>query len=349
MKVVFLPFDTLNPYQTELAQALEDEGVTILSFSPYSSLPMLSCLWKTPQVDIVHLHWLSGFLVKDSFCRSLFWSTLFLIEVFVLKLFGKKLVWTVHNLLDHERKHARLELFYLRKIVRFCDEIIVHSKYAQQQVIDAFCVKKRNKIQVVPHGHYISSYPNTINQKEARKLLHLDDNKKVFLYFGQVRNYKGVDELLSAFEHPSLSESQLVIAGHPKSIAYKKHLMTRVERLDNVQCFFEFISVDYVQVFMNAADAVVFPFRDIFTSGSVMLAMSFGRPIIIPNVPSLSEIIDVMDGMSYDPYCAESLLKTLQTFSVTDPIQSGEANCKYATRYNWLEIAKLTKQIYLHR
>ncbi len=347
MKVVFLPFDTLNPYQAELVQALKEEGVAVLPFTPCPTLPLLSCLWKTPQVDIVHLHWLSGFLIKPSLWKSLFWSALFLFEVLILKLFRKKLVWTVHNLLEHERRHARLELFFLKRLAKLWDSIIVHSLYAQEQVADVLDIQNIEKVQVVPHGNYISSYPNTIGRKEARQKLGFVGTGKTFLFFGQLRDYKGVDELLDAFADKALAESRLVVAGRPKSVEHQESLMARTKRLDNVLCYFDFIPPCDVQNFMNAADVVIFPFRDVFTSGSIMLAMSFGLPIIVPDVPSLNEIVDVMDGMSYDPDCRGSLLEVLRSFSMIENSPSGDANREYAAQCDWAGIARLTKQAYL--
>ena len=346
MKVIFLPFDGLNPYQAELARALAAIQVNVLPAPVHRWLALASLLWRFKGTRIIHLHWLSGFLIKSSVAKSVCWSTLFCLEALVVKLAGGKLVWTVHNLLEHERRHAKIELFFLKRLVPMLDHIFVHSAYARETVMCRLRLHDSSKISIIPHGHYIDVYPNTVTREDAREILEIPPSAPVFLFFGQIREYKGLTDLLTAFRDPALREAILLVAGHPQSSRLAEDLRSMASGCTNIKLSLDFVPAEEVQLFMNAADHVVFPYRDIFTSGSVLLAMSFGRKLIVPNVPSLAEIIAGMDGRAFDPDDFEGLRSALLVALREDRYLGGERSLAYAVDCGWEKIADRTSQVY---
>lgn len=346
MKVVFLPFDGLNPYQAELSRALAVRQVSVLRSPVHSWLPLASSLWKARDAGIIHLHWLSGFLVKDSLWKSLFWSALFCLEAVLVKAAGKKLVWTVHNLLEHERRHARIELFFLRLLARRLDHLFVHGRHAEAVVIESLKIADPAKVSVVPHGHYLDAYPNTVTCEEARATLGIAAHVKVFLFLGQLRDYKGCFDLLNAFRHPALADDLLIVAGRPQSPQLAAEFAARGAGHGNIRLYLDFVPSQDVQMYMNAADYVVFPFREIFTSGSVMLAMSFGRKVIVPALPSLTETIAVMDGLTFNPEEPGGLLAALLAAEQSTDPGGGESNLRYAQECGWDKSAAQIFRVY---
>ena len=101
-----------------------------------------------------------------------------------------------------------------------------------------------------------------------------------------------------------------------------------------------------VQIYMNAADIVVFPFRDIFTSGSVLLAMSFAKPLIIPDIESLDDVIKFGGAITYDPKDNKGLKKALTEALTADFQQLGKKSFQEAQRLSWDSIASETAKLY---
>ncbi len=97
---------------------------------------------------------------------------------------------------------------------------------------------------------------------------------------------------------------------------------------------------------MEAADAVVFPFKDILTSGSIFLAMSFGKAIIVPKLESLEEIIAVGGAICFDPEDPDGLKSALKTALTSDLEGLGQINLNAAKLLSWDKIARQTADVY---
>jgi beta-1,4-mannosyltransferase len=97
---------------------------------------------------------------------------------------------------------------------------------------------------------------------------------------------------------------------------------------------------------MNAADIVVQPFKKIMTSGSVILAMSFGKPVIAPAIGCMPDILDNEGNFLYEPSDPNGLLKAMQLALEADLIKMGKHNFQLAKQYSWEGIAKGTAEIY---
>src|SRR5438093_8779378 len=103
MKVLFLPdWSSGNPYQQKLAEALERCGVRVTLGDGIGRLPILGAIW-TYRPDILHLHWTQPFSIRSKRVKSAMAILRFVIELLTARLLGFKLVWTVHNLFQHER------------------------------------------------------------------------------------------------------------------------------------------------------------------------------------------------------------------------------------------------------
>jgi glycosyltransferase involved in cell wall biosynthesis len=346
VKVVFLPFDKFNPYQSELSRALAGMEVDVVAPDIHPWLPLASSLWRARDAEIIHLHWLSGFLVKRSLCKSILWSVLFWVEAVLVKAAGKKIVWTVHNLLEHERRHATTEIFFLRLLACRLDHLFVHGRHAEAVVIKSLKIKDPTKVSVVPHGHYLDAYPNTVTREEARAALGTAPHVKVFLFLGQIRDYKGCLDLLEAFRDPALADALLIVAGRPQSSRLADELAALGASCCNIRLHLDFVPAHEIQVYMNAADYVVFPFREIFTSGSLMLAMSFGRKVIVPEIPSLAETTAVMDGIVFNPETPGGLLTALLEAKRSNEKGGGEKNLEYARGCGWYKSAAQVCRVY---
>ena len=144
------------------------------------------------------------------------------------------------------------------------------------------------KCVTIPHGSYVGVYPNNISQEEARKKLGLREDKFIYLFLGQIRDYKGVDVLLDAYSRVRTENTILVIAGVCRDPELRKLLNNSAD--DSTVWHDGLVSDDVLQNYFNAVDVAVLPFKKIITSGSALLALSFGKAVIIPTMGDLSKL-----------------------------------------------------------
>jgi glycosyltransferase involved in cell wall biosynthesis len=122
--------------------------------------------------------------------------------------------------------------------------------------------------------------------------------------------------------------------------------MARCQSDKRIRIFPCFIPDKDVQLYMNAADAVVLPFQDVLTSGSALLAMSFGKALILPRRGSLTEIVDNQGGLFYDPKEKAGMYKALQQALTADFSTMGKHNYEEVKRFSWDKIAQKTYEVY---
>lgn len=212
-----------------------------------------------------------------------------------LKLRGKNLVFTAHNVLPHENNI--IDQLLKSIIYKTSSAIIAHSHYIKDKLIDNFKVES-SKITIIPHGnfdHYIGL--DVISLQEARIKLNLSINDNVLLFFGYIRKYKGLDLLINAFNRSAIKDEnlKLVIAGAPfnsqMEIEYKKAINSSPFN-DRIIFYCNYIPNNEVAKFFIASDLVVLPYKNIDHSGIIHLAYSFGKPVLATNVGDFNEIVE---------------------------------------------------------
>ena len=241
-----------------------------------------------------------------------------------------------------------MEIFFTRILANYADTIIAHCDSAKSEIATLFKVEDRNKIVVVPHGNFTNLYPNSTSRQQARAQLGVQTGDFVFLYLGLVRPYKGVDELIESFCKLNLPGTILIVAGKAPDAEFARYIAEKAKESEGIRLALKFVPDNQIQVYMNSADVVVLPFQDILTSGTLILAMSFGKPVIVPCLGCVSDTIDEAGGFLYDPNEAGGLSRAIkQSFeSRQELIQMGEHNYRVAERWDWQHIAEDTNQIY---
>ena len=290
LRVLMTPdFRSDNPYQALLAGALEDEGVSVSFPQGYRRvLPLRRMLRQGAWPDVMHLHWLAPYLKGRTAATKAVYAAKLVADLAFVRHAGVRLTWTVHNLVEHEQAHPRLEMWCRRQIARLADAIIVHNERARQLVRESYSAPTE-RIYVIPHGHYRDVYGAPVPALEARAKLDLPQEGSVFLFFGMIRPYKGIRSLLAAWAAtPELHDRHtLVIAGEVRNDAYWGPLAELAERSRNVRLFLGRVPDNRVATFHSAADVVVLPFECALTSGSLVLAQSFGKRVVRPDLESL--------------------------------------------------------------
>lgn len=346
LTVAFVPRDVRNPYQTLLADGLRHFAVQVITTRGgwFFSL-------RTPGVwraHIIHIHWIDQLAVGPGRFTSVFRSGAVMAQLLALRLAGKRLVWTVHNLKSHESQQAAIERLVSRFVARRASMIIVHCDRAVPHVVSTFGLIDKQRPIVIPHGHYIGRYPNTISRAESRVRLGITTSGPVFLLLGSLRDYKGVPDLIAAFKSLQGSDAALIIAGAPRTLEGGAGLREQIGDDRRIYLREHFVPDAEVQVYMNAADAVVLPYREVLTSGAAVLAMSFGRPCVAPSLGCLPDLLDDSCGFLYDPSISGGLAGALRrAIADRDRLADlGRAARHRVEAWSWLRVAEATRAAY---
>ena len=372
MKVILVDSLIGNDYTFCLASSLQNEGSDVILIVPanrkFNKTNNFIIKRWSPSKDIndskllklfkyfEYLFKLFFYILnnKDAAVHFQFFRFKFDILFFVLlRLFNVNLVHTAHDVLPHEtRKIDYLLNYFLYKASR---KIIVHSLYIKNKLSSIFNIKKE-KIEIIPHGNFdIYKSNSPLSNEEAKKEFNLAPTDNVILFFGFIREYKGLDILLDAYSivHKKNPWIKFIIAG---SIATKslsqvyRNKISRFQSTESLITIFNFIPSDKVATYFTAADFVVLPYKDIDHSGIVHMAYSFEIPIIATNVGDFSEVIeDGKSGYLVEKNDPEALADAIiQAFNNTDM----KLNMKNYIRelnknkYSWSESARKTIEIY---
>lgn len=265
----------------------------------------------TKRYDIFHLHWPDYFFVKSriyTIIRILY----FLVIIMFFKIKKTKLIWTIHNLQPHKNYHPILFDKILNIWTQIIDGFIVMSNNSRELVENKFPALKYKDSETIYHGLY-ENYPNSTNKYVSRKKLKIGLNKKVILFFGRIEKYKGLKLLMESFCRLD-SNYHLIVAGKFEDYSYYNEIKRKSINNTNITIFPHFIQENDIQYYFNASNLVVLPFNEIMNSGSLLLALSFNKPVLCPNKGSISEISNLLNHnaiITYDQLDHSTLLQAV--------------------------------------
>lgn len=265
------------------------------------------------------------------------------------KLLGTKIIWTVHNLEAHERLYPTLEIWFKRWFTSRVDGVIAMTHGGAEQARERFPALRDKPLAVIPHGHYVDVYPNVVGRREARSKLGLSDQDIVFLYVGQIRSYKNVPALIEAFRGLNSPQVRLVIAGRPHGNQLTHAIENAMHGDPRILPYLRFVPDEELQLFMNAADLVVLPYQEILNSGSALMALSFGKPILVPNRGVMAELQATFGDnnvITYDgEFTSASLANVLEKFSA-EPAEGDSLIQRVTEELAWGRIGEATVSFY---
>ncbi len=291
----------------------------------------------TAKNDIVHFHWWTSFLFIVFFPLVLF-----------AKLRGKKVVCTVHNVLGHESN--AVDRWLCRTMLALPDRYIVHSEKNREKLAEIFGIEPA-RVSVIPHGRYDFYKQEPLSKKQARAHLGLPANSKVVLFFGHVRDYKGVDTLLRAMAQvrPKVPEARCLIAGK-NWVSWRPYqeIIDEQDLQGTVDARLDYVPSSLVQYLYSAADVVVLPYKHFDSqSGPGNIALGFGRPLIVSNVGGLPDLVRERDVV-FEPGDVDGLARALLRV-LTDAAyrkKLARDSQQLAEQYSWDAIAHKTTEVY---
>ncbi len=263
---------------------------------------------------------------------------------FVMKSLKKKakIISVLGNVNPHEKLPGAMALtkFFLR----------------QNDGFIALCNAVKNELlELKPDARYKSHFHpaythfgNKIDKTEARQKLNIPLNKKVMLYFGFIRKYKGFDLLLEAMGNLP-DDYHLVVAGEAyddwkvyQDIIDKHNLSSKLS------LFTRYVSDDEVATFFSASDVCVLPYRTATQSGIAATSFNFEVPLIATEVGGLAEIIE--------PYNTGIVIDEAIPYKIHDAILRFFNNPKedyyrkniidFNNQFSWDTLAKVVEEFY---
>ena len=272
-----------NAYNSLLTQAVEEGGSAAVE--EFSLGRALLRRW-----DVWHLHWPQHVFYTRSRLKVLAKLAVLVVLVHWRRARGTKLVWTVHNLRSHDGLHPELESRFMTWLVGRLDGAIVLSERGAHRVAARFPRLSGDRVAVIEHGHYLDAYPSTLQREEARAALGLRDDEVCVAFVGRIAPYKGVPDLVRQFRSLAGEQLRLVVAGQPSSAAERSRVEEAASGDPRIGLYLHPVGDCDLQRFLRAADLVALPYRDVFNSGSALLALSFLRPVLVPNAGALAEL-----------------------------------------------------------
>jgi glycosyltransferase involved in cell wall biosynthesis len=324
-----------NPYVPLLCSYLAQEEVEIIPFTPRG-------VFKD-DYDFWHVHWPESMLSSRSLVRALYKAIGNLALFVSARVRGKQIVWTVHNLRPHERLHPRLELAYMQVFVRLVSATTHLTGAGRQLAFQVYPHLRKLPSFVVPHGHYRDVYFTRLSRSEAREVLGVRADARVVAHIGQIRGYKNVPLLISSFRASNDPRRVLLVVGQSKNIELEQRVKEVAEGDSRIHLRLEFIPDSELAIILRAADLVVLPYSDIHNSGSVILALSLGVPVLVPATAALQELRSRVGGEWVRTYLGEFTAEVLNEALLQPRPGHLTPNLEWCS---WPVIARATKQAY---
>lgn len=208
----------------------------------------------------------------------------------LVKRAGIPVVALADNIIPHERHFYDnvLTRYFIGSVTRF----VCMSSQVENE-LKSFGTDK--PVSIAPHPVY-SNYGEPVNREEACQRLGLDPECRYALFFGLVRDYKGLDILLNAWSELKKdkrnADKKLIVAGefYTDPAPYIEQI-GYLGLVDSVIIHDRFIPDDKVALYFSVADMVVQPYKSATQSGVTQIAYNFDLPMIVTPVGGLPEIV----------------------------------------------------------
>ena len=297
---------------------------------------------------IFHILWNNKLQVFDRTLLTLFY-----------KAAGKKVVLTAHNVNAgrRDKKDTWLNRVTLKCQYKLADHVFVHTKKMKDELVGEFEVKPE-KITVIPYGVNNAVPFTQLTGEQARERLGLRNDEKVILYFGAIKEYKGLEYLVAAFQLiAARGNYRLIIAGEQKK-GYEEYWRSIEQSIetdpsrDKILQKIEFIPDAETETYFKAADVAVLAYTEIFQSGILFLAFNYGLPVIATDVGSFSEdIVEGRTGFICQPRNADDLAAKIESFFQSELYRDLERRRPeirdYAnSRHSWDVVGEMTRDVY---
>lgn len=237
---------------------------------------------------------------------------------------------------------SKIPLKFLYKISK---GIMLHGDEIKQQFINSVLHENDTdgKLFVAEYGTNEFHETDIVAKELACQSLNINSDETYILFFGMIREDKGIRELLHAISGMKKSRCKFLIAGMPYDITNEEieSLIDNYKIKDQVRYFPGYIEESQIKYFFSASDAIVIPYRKEFSSqsGPLKMALSFSLPIICSDVGDIGRFtVKNQIGLTFEPENIERIISALNEFLKMDKKEKERLsqNCKRASSmYSW--------------
>lgn len=287
--------------------------------------------------------------IKPDVVLLQWWHPYFAPCYFILTKFLKKnikVLFTCHNVFPHER--FPLDQFLTKLVLKQGDGFIVHSKSDEK---DLLTIKKDANVRFNPHPTYNAFKIRNITKEEAREEIRdkdgfeTNDDTQLLLFFGFVREYKGLKYLLEAMPDvvKQLPNCRLMVVGLFGDD--KQNYLNQISELEIDKYVYlkdTYTADNEVEKYFAACDLVVLPYIDATQSGIVQIAYGFEKPCIVTNVGGLPDVVtEGKTGYVVEKENPMKIIKAIVDYYENSRCQSMQENlCVEAKRFSWDKMAE---------
>lgn len=255
-----------------------------------------------------------------------------------------KVITVIDNIIPHEKRPGDKMLagYWVNSV----DGFVTMSRSVLTE-LDIFDSTKPRKYS--PHPLY-DNFGEVIEKVKARQMLGLNPGDRIILFFGFIRDYKGLDLLLEAMAYPAIKELdvKLLVAGEFYTDSKPYYDLVRKYNLkENVIMTGDFVPDIDVAKHFSACDLVVQPYKHATQSGVTQIAYHFEKPMITTNVGGLAEIVpDGKVGYVVEP-SADRIAFSVERFFREEKVDEFAANISFEkSKYSWDVFIASLNEIY---
>ena len=257
---------------------------------------------------------------------------------------GARVVSIIDNIVPHERRPG--DRAFARYFVGAVDHFVVMSRSVEREM--AAFTRPDQRVVFHPHPVY-DNFGAPAAREEACARLGLDPELRYALFFGFIRDYKGLDLLLDAWALADLPDTRLIVAGeyYGNREAYEAQI-ARLELADRLVLRTDFIANDAVRYYFGAADVVVQPYKTATQSGISQMAYHFGVPMVVTSVGGLPEIVPDGEAGYVVPVNADAIAGAIRRFFTlsAEERQGLRQNVqRLARQYAWPALVEVLEQL----
>ncbi|UAY75969.1 glycosyltransferase [Pseudoxanthomonas sp. X-1] len=258
------PTPRTNPYLVQLLAALAPL-VRVRFWSLRTAL--------LSRYDVVHLHWPEYTMRHPTVLGRLLRQCAVALLLLRWTVLRTPIVRTLHNLTPHEQGGA-VERWLLRRMDRMTSRWIRINQTTEPRAPGT---------DTALHGHYVDWFaPHPQAAQVTGRLLH----------FGLIRPYKGVEGLLASMADLAEPDCSLRVVGNPASPQMRALVEAACTRDPRVSALLQYVDDPTLAMEVSASELVVLPYRDMHNSGTLLLALSLARPVLVPRTPNNAAVAD---------------------------------------------------------
>ncbi len=296
------PVARSNPFQALLYRNAWDVGLGPVGIMPEDGIDELGLLAEQGHRVVLHLHWLHhpapAVRGLDEAQRDV---DGFVARLDAFRAAGGRLVWTIHNVHSHQVQFESAEARLYEAVATRCDVVHVMTARTPELVAPYYTIP-RDRLLHIPHPSYLGAYEDYITREQARHELGLMPDELVYAMVGAMRGNKGLTGLLDAWDTlPASPPRRLLLAGLPTDEAEIPRVLERAALHPRIVLWARRIAPQQMQLFLRAADVALLPYTRALNSGALMLALTFGLPVVVPAGGGLAEVVDESFAVTFDP------------------------------------------------